>query len=346
MKDYKISNFIKALRKERKYTIAGLADECGIGIRGFNKWLKKTDREWSLDSLMILSEILDFKIIINGGMIEVMKNNKESNNLEKNTREVYSVYKDFGDYSIVNLYTPNSNLSSDEVPELLEDFFIFSNEIECKTEFPNDNPIRVYGLLNNSTNCIEIERLISIYPYKAESYYYFNLAPVISITEDGYEVVEEFEDEKMKLVKAGLILDDDFKLKEWTKNTELDKCILGFILLPANYNSSKDFIGWSDNLHYLYSEYIPSCRIINDRFFDRNRNEIVEDDILVNKGFADDMKDIFNEDDYKELDRYFREHETVRIEKFGRYLEFNLRGNWHTLDELNLLKWEKVVYEE
>ena len=41
MKDYKISEFIKELRKERKYTVAGLAEECGIGIRGFNKWLKK-----------------------------------------------------------------------------------------------------------------------------------------------------------------------------------------------------------------------------------------------------------------------------------------------------------------
>lgn len=291
MEDYKISNFIKALRKERKYTIAGLADKCGIGIRGFNKWLKKTDREWSMDSLMILSEILDFKIIINGGMIKIMRNNEELNNLERNTREVYSVYKDFGDYSIVNLYTPNGNLSYDETPELLEDFFVFSTEAECREEFPNDNPIKVYGLLNNSTNYIEVERLISIYPYQAEGYYYFNLAPVISTTEDGYEVVAEFKDEKIKLVKAGAILDknsilEEYHVKEYTNDLKNKKCIPGFTLLPMEFNNSKDFVGWADNLGYFYSDYqFFGDKCIKNRYFDRNRNEIFEGDVLVKKGY-------------------------------------------------------------
>lgn len=252
MENCKISNFIKELRKERKYTIANLADKCGIGVRGISNWFKKNDNEWNVDSLMILSQILDFKIVINGGSIEVMRNNEKLNSVEKNTTEVYEVYKNFGDYSIVHLYTPNSNLSFDETPELLEDFFIFSTKEECRNEFPNNNPIKMYGLLNNTTNCIELERLISIYPYKAESYYYFNLAPIISITEDGYEVVAEFEDKNIKLVKAGAILDNNLELIRYTNNMEIDRCILGFTLLPMSSNNAEGFVGWSDSLRYIY----------------------------------------------------------------------------------------------
>lgn len=358
MKDYKISNTIKVLRKEKNYTISGLADECGIGLRGFNKWLKKTDREWSIDSLMILSEILDFKITINGGMIEIMRNYEELNSLEKNNKEIYSVYKDFGDYSIVNLYTPNSNLNFDDIPELLEEFFVFSSEMECKREFPDNNPVKMYGLLNNKTNCIELERLTSIYPYKAESYYYFHLAPTIAYTEDNYEIVAEFEDIGYKLVKAGALLEkvnnDSYEVEEFTNNLRDDRCIPGFTLLPTYLNNSKDFSGWSENLEFLYSSYdFLNNKCISNRYFDRNRNEIFNDDVIINKGFNPNMEDIFDDEYFNgidnyfgNIDKYYRKGESIRVEKVNGNLGFDIKGNWFFLDKINLLKWEKAVYEE
>lgn len=355
MENYKISNFIKTLRIEKKYTVADLANKCDIGIRGFSKWLKKTDREWSTDSLIILSKILDFKIIIDEGEIKLMKKNERVNVLERDEREVYSVYKDFGEYSIVNLYTPNSNLSDDETPELLEDFFIFSSEAKCKKEFPENNPVKVYGLLNNTTNYVELERLISIYPYRAEAHYYFNLAPTISLTEDGYEIVDEFEDCGMKLARAGAILEKDsmnneYYVEAFSNNFRKEEYLPGFVLMPINSNSSEDFIEWTNDFKYLYLNYKPfKNRNITRRHFDKNRNEIVNGDIIVKKcSTRCDEADIHNDDcDRFDMENYFKKHESLRIEKLGGILVFDKgRGLCETLDKLNLLNWERVNYED
>lgn len=358
MQDYTISEYIKALRKERNYTMVNLANECGIGLRGFNKWLKKTDREWSVDSLIILSKILDFEIKISGGIIKIMKNTntiQNENTMLIENKEVYDTFKNFGDYSIVHLYTPNTNLNFDETPDLLEDFFIFSNVEECMKEFPDSSPVKMYGLLNNNTNCIELERLVSIYPYKAINYYYSHLAPVISYTDDNYEIVGVFED-NTKLVRAGVILEEyngfgNHEIKSFTNNLKDDDCIPGFVSISEFYNHSKDFGKWSESVEFLYSDYdLFNTKTIGYRYFDRNRNEIFNDDLLVNKGFSEDILDMFNEDDFRDIEKsygkvnnYHRIEESLRVEMEDNKLGFEIKGIWFSLNELNLLKWQKVI---
>lgn len=346
----KISNFIKDIRKEKRFPVIALADKIGITVQGLYKWLNKLDNEWSIDSLLILSEILDFKVIIEKGEVKIMRNEVENTIVKENEYELYEVYENLGDYSIINIYTPNSNLNYDEKPVLLEDdLFLFSTEKECKAAFENCNPIKMYGLLNNETNTITTGSIIDIYPYKAKAYYYYNIAKNLEKTKDGYEIIEKFKDKKIQIVKANLLIEcDDNKCALIGHSGEINKDsegLNGFLLVDIDDSDGLNVLSWSDNLEFIYKNNLkdvdPSTRT---RYFDINRNEIVEGDILVKRGITHE-NDFMYEDDYddkKLINKYFKNHETIRIDNISNELTFNLRGTVFSLNELDLLMWEKI----
>ncbi|MBQ3423161.1 MAG: hypothetical protein IJH34_16240 [Romboutsia sp.] len=350
MSENKISNAIKKIRKEKKYSVAAISEKANITAQGFYKWLSKSDNEWNLDSLLILSKILDFKVCINKGEIEIMDN---KNVLNKELIEVvnYEIYKDFGDYSIVNLYTPNGNLSIDDNPSILDECFLYSSKDEFNRELFTESIIKVYGLLNNKTNELEDENMtVSIYPNSAENYYYWHFAPIKGYTDDGYMVVEEFK-EGYKLVKVGGLIDinyseiNDYTFKGYTNDLNDSKCIPGFSLLPINKNTSDDFISFSENVNFLYTQVEKLyTRASKKRFFDRNRSEIFYGDILVKKGLPEYLQHSQEmSDDFliitTEINNYFKKYESVRVEDG---FIFNIHGTLYFLDKLNLMEWEVV----
>lgn len=351
MDNNKISTFINALIKEKKYKKKLLVEDIGISSQGFNNWLKKSDNQWNLDSLMILSKLLGFNLLLDKGEIKLMKENKTIE-IER-TNEKYEVYRSFGKYSVVYLYTPNGNLNYDETPDLLEEsFYLYHTEKECKKAHPYNTAIKLYTLLNNETNEIVLDRLTGIYPYKAESHYYHYLAPTIGYTEDNYEIIEKFEDKNLQIVKAGAFLEfdgnKDYTVSGFSSNPHSDGYLPGFALMPLN-GSSNEFITWANNIEHLYYKHLDlSDMLVRTRYFDLNRDEIFEGDILVKKGITSEVSFLFD-DDYKddnELNSYFKKQETIRVDigSYNSYLAFNIYGMYYNLNELNLLMWEKLEY--
>lgn len=355
MSDYKIWNMIKKLIEEKGYSYAAVCRMMtnDTSPQKFQKWKNRPDDCWNIGVLLELSEVLNFTVNIKEGRVEVMEN-KECllNEVNENSTMTYEVYKKLDDnYSIVNLYTPTSNINYDDEPSLMEEMFVCSTKEECEELFPGYKPVKCYALLNNQTNIIEKYSTIDFYPTKAETYYYYHKAPVIEYTDDKYSVVAVFEEEGFKLVKAGGFLDLDdspkgYTFAGYTNDLKDEKCLPGFTLLPIEKNTSEDFISWATNVGYLYGLdenlrkwYAPR------RYFDRKRNEIFEDDVLVKKGYEPDMKYMKEElDENREyLNDEFRKYESVRVLKgFG----FNLSGLWFGLHNLNLLEWERIDYDE
>lgn len=349
----KISSFIKEIRKEKRYPVIALADKIGITVQGLYKWLNKTDSEWNIDSLLMLSEILEFKVIIEKGEVKIMKNEEEETIVKENKYELYEVYENLGDYSIIHIYTPNSNLNYDERPVLLEDdLFLFSTEKECKAAFENCNPVKMYGLLNNKTNIVIMDSMIDIYPYKAKAYYYYSLAKNLEKTKDGYEIIERFEDRKVQIVKANLLIEcDDNKLTLVGHSNEINRDsdgFNGFLLVDIDDSNGLNVLSWSDNLEFIYKNNLKDVNdATRNRYFDINRNEILEGDILVKRGITPE-NDFVYEDNYKDMkliNEYFKNHETIRVESEFNELVFNLRGKVYSLDELDLLMWEKILQD-
>lgn len=349
----KISDYIRGY-KEKGVSMSSIAKKTDISPQCLNGWLKKPDTYWGLDALMLLSEKLEFEVSIKNGELNIIKG--ELNEMKEkeilNTKKVinYEVYKDFGKYAVVYLYTPTSNLNYDEEVELLEDnFFIYPSEEECIENNPKDKPIRIYGLLDKNANELYDSRCSSIYPYEAEGYYYFNKAKVIEKTSDGYDVVYIFEDSKLKLVKAGAILeffgDESYKITGYTSDMSDNGGIPGFALMPMDGKTSDDFILWGSNMGYLYAYEISLLdNVIGPRHFDRNRNEIKTGDILVKKGLPWDADYIQEEiDENPRMNAEFEIGETIKVKEQSL---FYFEGSRYFLNNLHLMEWEILNNKE
>lgn len=341
--NYTISEFIKQLIKKKGYSKEKIAEEAQITVQGFYKWLAKSDEYWNINSLMILARILNFEVNIRGDEINIMENSNERNLNE--LKETYSMYKNFGDYSIVYIYTPNSNLNCDRPPEIMEDMFIFSSKENCLREFPDNNAIELYGLLDNKTNTLVLDSLIDIYPFKAESYYYLNLATPIEKTDDGYEVVCKFDKSNTKLVKAYAkieIINGEISIKEYINHNK-DGYYIGFALMNCDKTTSKDFRTWYETLDLaILGDENLSRYQLDRRYFDRQGNEIFEEDIIIKKGFEEGLEWLEEESKESEINKYFKKYESLRIEKIDNDLFFNIRGKLFNIEELNLMTWEKI----
>lgn len=335
-----ISETIKELRKESGFTVSSLADKCGITVQGLYRWLSKDDEEWNTDSLMLLSKILNFKVIVNGRNIDIFKDNNDIA-VDELQRENYSTYKDLDDsYSIVAIYTPNLNLRINEYDkiELVDNFLTFSSKDECEKAYGEGVSAKLYALLSKKTGCIINEDLIDIYPYSIESYYFKELASVIEDIEDGYKIVSKFNEGQIELAK--------FILEE-------EKCVdtpckFGLALFSTKNLNSRKLICVNESIEVLYGECKSlESNLVDKRYFDRNMDEIYEGDILVNKGLLGEeyyeREYLFNLFSKTDLNKYFKKHETIRIKKiYCNELGLNLMGSIYPLDELNLFKWEKL----
>lgn len=354
MSDYKIWNMIKKLIEEKGYSYAALCRMMtnDTSPQKFQKWKNRPDDCWNISVLLELSEVLNFTVNIKEGRIEVMENKECLKELNEDLVVTYEVYKKLDDnYSVVNLYTPTSNINYDDEPSLMEEMFVCSTKEECEESFPGYKPVKCYALLNNQTNSIENYNTIDFYPAEAEAHYYYYHAPVIEYTDDNYPVIAIFKEEGFKLVKAGGILDLDdspngYTFAGYTNDLKDEKCLPGFTLLPIESNSSEDFVSWATNLGYLYGldERLYKWSMPR-RYFDRDRNEIFPGDVIVKKGlphFLDYMKDEFT-DSKENISDYFKKYESIRVE--GCYT-FYVHGVNFSLSDLNLLEWERVDYDK
>lgn len=371
--DKNVSNLIRELSKEKNITLASLANRCDVSVQCLYKWLSKSDNNWSLSSLMLLSEVLDFKIIVNEGEISVMKNTEYVNKKEESNGEEYkNVYRDFGEYKIVEVYVPNKVLSYDEWPDVLDELLVFPSKEECEKYCPESTAIKYYGLLEVESNSLYDG--LSVYPYDIEGSYFKYTAPTIDTTEDGYEIVYEFKQEGIKVVRAGIIISDyslhsgnlekainqdlykyskPLTLEEEMELLEKDKYYIGrgLTLLDSNApNNHMSFISWSQNIDCLYfkSPKLRKSSFLDYRYFDRNRNEIFEGDILVKKDRIeekDESEELYHPE--KEINRVFKKGESIRVYKAYKdgiaHLIFNFEGARYTLNYLDLLMWEKVA---
>lgn len=283
-----LSSFIKALRKKRNIKVEDLADAIPITIQGLSNWLGcRKNVNWKIDSLISLSKILKFELKIIDGRVYVKENNMKKVeeyievSLKNNKVITYETFEELGDYSIVKLYTDCRYLQVNlnnclDVPDNQN---VYNTDYECVEDGVNINDIiDVYGLANNKTGEIIDNIKYQVQPEKLREVYLMNFAPILEVTDDGYEVVYISHEHNYKIAKTWAkvdIIKDDTKVLEYSnvKPKEDIDWWNGFAVMDVEGNSSKDFDFFTKNIFVLY-ERLNIMDQVKLRYFDFNNHEI------------------------------------------------------------------------
>lgn len=232
-----LNEFLTNLRK-KKYTLDKIAELIPVSKQGYFNW-EKGHRDWKLDVLIKLSAILNFELKIANGELFIKENVKMiEKSIKRKNENGYEIVEDFKKFSIVKLYTSRDNIQDDNL-SLVEDF-VFKTVEDCK-EFFGDNCdiVSAFGLFNKDTcyicNSVHYTRDLS-YIY---TMYYLHYAPVLSITEKGYEVVKILDNYNTRIVKAYgklTIKSNDIYYFSSVQNYPSKDTLNGFIALDENEN--------------------------------------------------------------------------------------------------------------
>lgn len=370
MKTNDLSDFIKEMIKKRGMSLEDIASKLFITKQGLHHWIHgRKNVNWKLQNIILLSEILNFDIVVSNGKLSVKENVEDMKNdfIEKSdcvsnsTKEIslannhinqYEIFKTLGKYSIVKLYAPNSNLNDDLEVELLEKgFFIYNSKEECLSEHPQNEAILVYGLVDNETGYMYNENAIYFNPYILETFYYTKLAPTLEKTGDGFEVVLNMDDKGVKIVKVLArveVINSAFcypieYVPTDTKNNE-SGFILGLLAIKSDSSTLENCMWWGTNIENIYRNL--NIQTNTERYFDRLRNEINPGDTLIYKGYKDymvdwDLDNIYSNENL--IDNFniddvlvIRNYKDSLIGQNTKEIGLDIK-----LSRLNLLKWEK-----
>lgn len=353
MNSEELSEFILKIMKKRQLSLQKVADVIPISKQGLHNWLQKRKNvNWKLQSLLKLSKLLNFDIVISNGELFVKENENNMIKLNEkagfiktspvNTTVSYEVYKDFKTHSIIKLYTPNTFINDDIFPSLLEGWFgVYNTPEECFTSSHVTTAIPVYALLDNTTNELIETLLPSIYPDDIETAYYLGYATEIKKTEDGFSIVGIDERYGIKIAKAyaaGKIINSSFYptnlLPDYT-----DKAILGIAYINMECNSISEFGSWESNTKYMY-EHLDANYNWN-RYFDCDRNEIFAGDIIEYVGNSDSEFLYEHQEDYCYLHQ-FGIGDTFKIIEASHMLTITHNNQVYDINALQLLSWKRL----
>ena len=145
--DHILGNIIKIFREEEGYTqpdIGELLYETKQSISKKEKGLSS----WNLNAIIKLSEILKFKIIVEKGELEIMKDNFVNNN-DNDMRVSVKKVEDFGRFSIIEVYSNSENGVYGNISPSMEDILNERNEVLEKD--PESKIMVGYCLYDNQT---------------------------------------------------------------------------------------------------------------------------------------------------------------------------------------------------
>ena len=357
-----LSGFIKKLMNNKNLSLQKIADEMYITKQAIHNWLqRRTNVDWKIESLLKLSEILDFNLIISKGKLYVEENNdmnekenqlilnQEKGVLEtinaKNNEVIYDVYKKFYTHSIIKLYAPNTAVNDDIEATLLDEWINCYNTVkECMDERKCESVVEVYALLDNLSGEVVEDCVPSLYHDDIETLYLCHYAPPFERTADGYEVVSIRKDLNIQIVRAyanGFVYNRKMYRTDLS-STYVDGYMFGLIAIPIDEPYVKSDCIWQPNIKYIYKSINPNYTW--NRYFDKDRNEIKAGDIIVLDEFNDyieeDFYDVYS-GEYGYLDNY-EIGDKLEVFSCSNGLCIYADGCGYDLNALQLLKWKKI----
>lgn len=132
-----LGGYIKQLRKSKKISQKTFSEKFHISTQGYNYW-ELGRREWKLSVLQELTKILNFKILIEDGVVKMYDNSEEvnSNVFEVSVRDFnlksVDVIENYGDYSLIKLYAPQPSLEDKNAIIVGKDEYKYESD-DCKT---------------------------------------------------------------------------------------------------------------------------------------------------------------------------------------------------------------------
>lgn len=357
-----LSGFIQNKMKEKGITQQRIADEIYVTKQAVYNWFKRRRNiDWKIESLLRLSEVLEFELLISKGKLYIKENDEMTNKevnlmlnekedileevIVKNKKQDYTVYKNFGDFSIITLYVSNTSINDDIEASLLEGWLdCYNTKEECLKESNCNTVVEVYALLDNNALEVVEECTPSLYHDDIETYYYIFKAKPLEVLEDGYEVVGILNDFNKKVVKAyaniNVYNNSAYVVDIYSDYTE--GCPLGLILISIEETRVPRNYSWQENIKYIYSSLYNNYNY--KRYFDKERNEIkaghtIQKDIL-NDYIEEDFYSLYDSR-YGHMDNY-TVGDTLNIFSLGNGLGFRHEDKNYDLNSLKLLSWNII----
>lgn len=197
-----INKKIKELRKKKGYSLETISELIPVSKQGYHLW-EQGLRSWKLETLSLLSKILDFKISIENGEIniyEVTSEKQENNFIYKGDLNM----KKFKEYEIIELYTGADNINFED-NEILDSVLVYKDKHDAIEVFNTETLIPVYALYNYESEYIH-PNTYGLDKTRAYSMYFWNYAPTLDSKNTVY--IDGIKNIKVSKVFVKLDLDN------------------------------------------------------------------------------------------------------------------------------------------
>lgn len=239
--DHLIGAIFKKYREFEGYTQLDIGDYLYETKQSISK-KEKGLSYWNLNSIIKLSELLKFKIIIEEGELELMKDGFDNNKLEEgriNNMEVKKV-KDFGRFSIIEVYSNtedskygNISISMEEVLEdgrevlnrnssssIIIGYCLYDNEIGYTPNSARDWHNTIDDAEKEYYNFFEVEEEFDIKQIRKEIIEYFNNKGEDSALSHIESNKDRYWGKSLSDIKLDLYVNHDISCEaEWIEET-------------------------------------------------------------------------------------------------------------------------------
>ena len=198
----KINTKLKQLRKDKGYSLEEISQMIPVSKQGYHMW-EQGLRSWKLDTLALLSKILDFKLVIENGNIDIIQNIENYTPI-KNKKEVDFNMKKFKEYEIIELYTGADNVNFDD-KEILDTVLVYKDKEEAMDVFGTETLVPVYALYNYESGYVH-PNTFGLDKTRAYSMYFWNYAPTLDSKNTVY--LDAFKEIKVSKVYVKFDLDN------------------------------------------------------------------------------------------------------------------------------------------
>lgn len=249
MENNEISKKIKKLRKQKGYSLEAIAQMIPVSKQGYHLW-EQNLRTWKIDTLSILSKILDFKIVVEDGGIEIIEcSSQEKKENERKEVDIMKNNTELKGYEVITLYTGAENINFEE-KEVLDEVLIYREKEDAIDVFDTDVLVPIYALYDIESGNI-CSNTYGLDKVKAYSMYFWNYAPIL----DDENTVYIDMNRNIKIGKRYVFVDVNYPNEDGTypvlsvQNKKSDKAIGMFFI--------SDLEGFKVPQMDMFSVYFP-----------------------------------------------------------------------------------------
>ena len=345
-----ISEKLKEIRLNKGLTIESISNVLNVSKQGYSLW-EQQKRNWNIDTLVKLSSILDFEMIIKNGEIIILENSsddyigicsdEESNKIIKNQLQNKPQYEDINDENIENINLINDLIKKIKYKNILKKYPLCNYLLEEiqrrrfsyfeKSLYINKDEIKKVSKQN--MNHIEMLKYIERQTKTAliifstvENSYMISVTSLFNFYTNG---LNNFNETYFSIRNNLAIYYKSLKSVEY-KNS---------IIIAYNYSNYCDF---EKKHNYLYNFLKVSSKFIN-KDIDTLDKDTYKNTLKFKINFKE-LKEFFENENTK-YDNYleFKSNVITKIIKDASKYDLEIKFNERNKDE-NIILDFKVIY--